>query len=155
MCRISYNFWPPWFLSFARPNGRQGPIKSSNLRSPHPTPTPPKGPGFWGFPDPKGGFFKSDCIHPQTIETTTILPKTQTRLTPTDQNTTRSTTGPPSGFGPTKPPSDPIDHHRSSMKPPMTPKKGQKTPLRNGFFGWFQPNAGRLQKNTPFLRFFA
>ena len=118
-------FWPPWFLSFARPNGRQGPKNRITLRSLHPTPTPPKGPGFWVFPDPKGGFLKSKGIHPQTIVDT---PKRKTRLPPTDQSTPRSTTGPPSGFGPTKPPSDPIDHHRSSMKPPKPQKGGQKPP---------------------------
>ena len=64
------DFWPPWFLSFARPNGRQGPIKSITLRSLHPTPTPPKGPGFWGFLDPKPGFFKSATFWTKTIIST-------------------------------------------------------------------------------------
>ena len=125
------------------------------LRSLHPTPTPPKGPGFWGFLDPKPGFFESRRFDLQNTKPKRNTLNLRFTPTPTDQNTTRSTTGPPSEVGRPKPPSDPIDHHRSSMKPPMTPKRGQKTPLRNGFFGWFQPNAGRLQKNTPFSRFFA
>ena len=152
------DFWPPWFLSFARPNGRQGPINRITLRSLHPTPTPPKGPGFWGFLDPKGGFFKSATFWTKTIKTS--KPKAKPIESRFAVDTHRPKYHPIHNWSPLRvwPDQTTIGPYRSPSiidETPMTPKRGQKTPLRNGFFGWFQPNAGRLQKNTPFLRFFA
>ena len=152
---IIKNLWPPWFLSFARPNGRQGPIKSSNLRSPHPTPTPPKGPGFWGFLDPKPGFSRSRRFDLQNQNPNHRHPKTQNSTDTHRPKHPLIHNWSPLRVWPDQTTIGPYRYHRSSMKLRWTPKKGQKTPLRNGFFGWFQPNAGRLQKNTPFLRFFA
>ena len=123
-------FWPPWFLSFARPNGRQGPKNRITLRSLHPTPTPPKGPGFWGFLDPKGGFSKSGPFRPNQSETYRIDDSLRHRPTKTPPDPQLV---PPPGLA--RP-----NHHRTlsitidHRRNPDDPKKGSKNPLKKWVF---------------------